>query len=299
VITFSGKKKDWIASEEKFLSKSKHRGFKEILLGKLVVPISTDILDPAIDQDKVKISLQERNQQGYTDVWIKVRESLHSTLDYDDGKNETASKNMRRNEYAPKTVPSLAKLESLYGSKLKKNFDPNVFIIYLKDLRSTMEDMKFVMTENQFILHVVNNLMEDYMNQVESLERRIGSKTDTIDIEDIGEELNLKFERSRTGARKAPMTMMKSMLCLPVVANHAVNATIVASLVTSLQIATQRAKVIILIKDKEQEEEVKSSKETVFIAKSLDTKPLLTAARKRRMLVPIKPQQQSEMEKMT
>ncbi len=45
---------------------------------------------------------------------------------------------------------------------------------------------------------MVNNLTEDYMNQVQNLERRIGSVTNPLDIEDVWEELNLKFERLKT-----------------------------------------------------------------------------------------------------
>ncbi len=58
--------------------------------------------------------------------------------------------------------------------------------------------MKSNMTDDQFILHVVNNLADDYMNQVESLERRIGVPTNPTDIEDVREELNLKFERLKS-----------------------------------------------------------------------------------------------------
>jgi hypothetical protein len=61
-----------------------------------------------------------------------------------------------------------------------------------------MEDMKSTMTDDQFILHVVNNLTDDYMNQVESLKRRIGAPTKPTDIEGGREELNLKFERLKS-----------------------------------------------------------------------------------------------------
>jgi hypothetical protein len=80
-----------------------------------------------------------------------------------------------RRKYASKTNPSPVKLHKLcFGAKLKKNINPDVFITYLlKDLRSRMEDMKSAMTDNQFILHVISNLMECYINQVGSLEKWI------------------------------------------------------------------------------------------------------------------------------
>jgi hypothetical protein len=54
-----------------------------------------------------------------------------------------------RRTYAPKTAPSLAKLqESFYGARLKKNIDPGIFITYLEDLRSRMDDMNSSITDN-------------------------------------------------------------------------------------------------------------------------------------------------------
>lgn len=62
LIIFSGKKNHWITWEEKLLAKSKHRGYREIMLRKLEVRKSTDILDMEIDEDKIKVLLGERRR---------------------------------------------------------------------------------------------------------------------------------------------------------------------------------------------------------------------------------------------
>ncbi len=169
VITFSGKKKDWIAWEEKFLAKSKRRGYKDVLLGKTTIPKSTESLDPNNPAEMKLIEIQELNESGYTDLILSMDTETSSgkvafnivrnskSKDYEDGNIEVAFKNLRR-KYAPQNAPSLAKLhKSFYGASLKKNVDPDVFITYLEDIRSRMEDMKSTMTDDQFILHVVNN----------------------------------------------------------------------------------------------------------------------------------------------
>jgi histone deacetylase 1/2 len=90
----------------------------------------------------------------------------------------------------------LAKLHKLfYGARLKKNMDPDIFITSLEDTRARMADMQSMMTDDQFILHVLNNLTDEYETLVEIMEKRIGSDSDPIDIEDIREDLSLKFER--------------------------------------------------------------------------------------------------------
>jgi hypothetical protein len=128
VITFSGKKKDWIAWEEKFFAKSKRCGYKDVLIGKVTIPKSTDVLDPA-DPDKEKlIAIQKLNESGYTDLILSMDTETSSGKvafnivrnskgkDYEDGNIEVAFKLLRR-KYAPQYAPSLAKLhKSLYGA---------------------------------------------------------------------------------------------------------------------------------------------------------------------------------------
>jgi hypothetical protein len=57
VISFNGKKGDWDAWEEKFLAKARHKGYKDLLLGKLKIPVDFFTLDLAKDADKAKIAL--------------------------------------------------------------------------------------------------------------------------------------------------------------------------------------------------------------------------------------------------
>ncbi len=147
VITFSGKKRDWDAWEEKFLAKAKRKGYKELLQGKLTIPVDSDVLDLDGDEDKEKIDIQEKNELAYGELILSMdtRESAgkvafsivrqSKSKDYPDGNAKVAWKDLRR-KYAPTTVPSLAKLhKQFYGAKLKKKADPDICITYLEDTR--------------------------------------------------------------------------------------------------------------------------------------------------------------------
>ena len=87
MIGFPGKKKDWINWEEKFLSKAKRRGYKDLLLGKVEIPKSTDVLIATTDSNtdasdadtllatqatKLKIKIRELNEQGYSDLILSM-----------------------------------------------------------------------------------------------------------------------------------------------------------------------------------------------------------------------------------
>jgi hypothetical protein len=49
--------------------------------------------------------------------------------------------------------------------------------------------------ENQFKIHVLNNLIADYDLQIALLEKRIGVKERSLTVDEIRAELSLHFER--------------------------------------------------------------------------------------------------------
>jgi hypothetical protein len=48
-----------------------------------------------------------------------------------------------------------------------------------------MEEMGSTMTDDQFMLHVMNNLSSDHENQVNKVEDPVGNKTNPLDIEEL------------------------------------------------------------------------------------------------------------------
>jgi hypothetical protein len=81
---------------------------------------------------------------------------------------------------------------------LKKKTDPDVFITYLEDIQGCMSKMNSSMTDDQFILHVMNNLTKDYEMQILKLEEKIGYKFNALTIKNLRHELNLRFIRMNT-----------------------------------------------------------------------------------------------------
>ncbi len=170
VPLFSGKKSDWDAWEEKFLARAKRKSFKAVLLGKEKIPTDVEVLDPTKDADKIKIDIKEKNEIAYGELILMMDTEKSAgrvafnivkrskTTDYPDGNADVAWKGLKR-KYKPTSAPSLAKLhKQFYSAKLKKKVDPDIFITYLEDLRTRMEEMKSVMSDEQFMLHIPNNL---------------------------------------------------------------------------------------------------------------------------------------------
>jgi hypothetical protein len=168
------------------LAKAKRKGYNEVVLGTVPIAGHFDLMADDDDAAKeVKMNIRELNEFAYSDLILsmdtdksggKVAFNIvkrSKTREYPDGNAAIAWQGLKR-KYAPNTAPSLSKLhKQFYGAKLKKKVDPDIFITYLKDVQGRMEDMGSQMTNNQFMMHILNNLTKDYEMQVLELEDRI------------------------------------------------------------------------------------------------------------------------------
>jgi hypothetical protein len=90
----------------------------------------------------------------------------------------------------------MVKLEKQFREvSLKKGQDPEVWITEFEDLCVKLENMGSCITENQSMIHILNNLTSDYDLQLALMERRVGDDDKALTVEEVREKLNLRFER--------------------------------------------------------------------------------------------------------
>jgi hypothetical protein len=65
----------------------------------------------------------------------------------------------------------------------------------LEEFRMKLEDMGLAMTDDQFMIHLLNNMPSDYELQMALLEKRIGNKENPLEVNKLHGELNLQLER--------------------------------------------------------------------------------------------------------
>ena len=128
VIQFSGKSKDWPVWEEKFLARSKRKGFRDLLLGKVEIPKSTEALDAS---DKERSKIRELNDLAYSELILSFADSDAGNVafqyvrnskskDYEDGNVQVAWAALRT-KFAPQTAPTeIALYKKFYEGNLKK-----------------------------------------------------------------------------------------------------------------------------------------------------------------------------------
>jgi hypothetical protein len=58
-----------------------------------------------------------------------------------------------------------------------------------------LEELQSSISDNQFILHVLNNMTEDYDLQLAMMEKRVTGKSNPLTVDEIRDDLNLRSER--------------------------------------------------------------------------------------------------------
>ena len=115
--------------------------------------------------------------------------------DYEDGNASMAWEKLKK-KFDPVSAPTLVKKERLFReSKLGKNEDPEIWINNLEDLQVKLEVMGSEMTDEQFLIQVLNGLTKNYELQITLIENRIGDKMNPLSIDEVKEDLNLRYER--------------------------------------------------------------------------------------------------------
>jgi hypothetical protein len=80
----------------------------------------------------------------------------------------------------------MVKLEKQFRElSLKKGQDLDVWITESEDLCVKLENMGTCITENQFMIHILNNLTSDYDLQLALMERRVGDVDKPLTVEEV------------------------------------------------------------------------------------------------------------------
>jgi gag-polypeptide of LTR copia-type len=188
VISFCGKVDEWPNWSEQFLAKAKRYGFKDLLLGKLSIPKLDDVFDEILEEGKKMMKVIELNEIAYTELILSIDMKTSNgkiafnivkgckTQDYPDGNAASAWEKLKyKNE--PVSALSMVKLDKQFRElTLKKGQDPEVWITEFEDIRFRLDAMGSSIPENQFMIHVLNNLTADYDLQLALLEKRIVDK---------------------------------------------------------------------------------------------------------------------------
>jgi hypothetical protein len=72
VLNFSGRKEEWPSWSEKFLAKAKRSGIKDVLLGKVEIPTSLDVIDEKTEEGKRLLGIINLNEIAFTELILLI-----------------------------------------------------------------------------------------------------------------------------------------------------------------------------------------------------------------------------------
>jgi hypothetical protein len=172
----------------------------------LSIPKEDEEIDETSEIEKKKSIIIELNEIAYTELILSIDVKASSgkvafsiirwckIKDYPDGIGVIAWERLK-NKYEPVSTPSMVKLEKHFRElSLKKGQDPEVWITELEDLCIKLENMGSFISENQFMIHILNNLTSYYDLQLALMKRRVGDTDKPLTVEEVRGELNLRFE---------------------------------------------------------------------------------------------------------
>jgi hypothetical protein len=177
------------------------------LLGEVKVPRTDEDYDLESEEGKKLTIAADMNELAYTELILSIDDKTSSgkvafnlvkgckNKDYAYGNASMAWKRLK-NKFEPSSTPSLVKLEKQFRQySLKKGQDPDIWITKLEDYRMRLEDFGSSISDNQFILHILNNMTDDYDLQLAMMEKRVKDKSNPLTMDEIRDDLNLRFER--------------------------------------------------------------------------------------------------------
>ncbi len=180
------------------------------MLGTIPIPQDSEQLDLTTDTGKAKKNAKDMNELVYEELVLSVDTSTSSgkvAFQLIKACKTTANKNgdcamaWKRlvAKYAPKLAPTKMELKlEFQRSRLKAtDANPDEWITELEGIRMRLKDMNSDISDEDFMIHVLNNLPSEYEVQVSKLEDRLGSATNALMIEDLQNELNLKYARMK------------------------------------------------------------------------------------------------------
>jgi len=192
----------------KFLARARRKGFREILLGTVKIPKALEKFDLTVPAEKAQSKIHDKNELVFEELVLLIDTSqgegrvafqsvcCSKSNDYKNG-NATDAWKQLTDKYVPNMAPIKLELKSEFQ---KSNFqdaseDPDMWILNLESICARLKDLKADILDKDFIIHVLNGLLANYKVQVSKLEEQFGSTTNLLSIQDMQNELNLKFAR--------------------------------------------------------------------------------------------------------
>jgi len=182
IISFNGSALSWPDWEVKFLARGQRKGFSGILKGTANAPPVSTVIDEKTAARKTEKQDCDTNNYMYKEMLLliqmktdKGQVAFHIVVgsmstDLPNGDAALAWTRLQ-DKYAPKVTPRKLELRREFQMCKLKNSDqdPKAWITHLEGFRMKLKECGATMTDEDLMVHVLNNLTDDYEIQLSKL----------------------------------------------------------------------------------------------------------------------------------
>ena len=199
VIHFNGSQDEWHMWSRQFLAKAELQGMKEIIDGTLTVPAAS-----VNTQDKAFLEARKLNKLAYCELILSCKDPISfaciddgRTTDLPDGDAKKAWTNLKDKFEPTHGASKLTLKKNFHACKLEENEDPDLWIMRLENMRRKLKlNHKFVIDDDDMILHICSNMSSNYNELAISFERQYLSTVDPIKYDNMILQLRAFYERT-------------------------------------------------------------------------------------------------------
>ena len=202
-MSFDDKKKNYKTWAKKFLSAATLRGYNIVLTKKDTKVPKQDLAVKDTEADKRKLKLRKTNQRAYCELMLTCKGTISFAIveklvtdDLPTGDAYLAWKKLKQ-KFNPQTSANKLKLKKQFTNSSLTDWkkDPDDCITGLDILRTQLEEMGHTISDEDFKIHILNNLPTEYKSKVESLEKDLDNKDCPVTLDQMTNKLNLKYEK--------------------------------------------------------------------------------------------------------
>jgi hypothetical protein len=125
ILNFPGRKEEWPSWSETFLAKAKHSGIKDVLLEKVEIPTSLEVIDEKTEEGKRLSRITDLVEIAFTELILSIDVSNSNgkfafgimtsckTKEFEDGSTVLPWKKVKK-KFDPVSAPSLVKNERMF-----------------------------------------------------------------------------------------------------------------------------------------------------------------------------------------
>jgi len=210
IVPFSEKQSDWRKWSLKFLANASVRGYRDILLGKVVVLDDSVVINDTTEEGREQVVLREKNRKAYNALILSCNDEvslgaieLALMNEFTEGSAKKAWENLLE-IFQPKTMSNKVELIKEFMNSVLNDSSRNLdmWIDELENIRKRLKEVGVSKTDEEMVMHVMNNLPKEYNVLVELLKNEMDNPHTTVDLSKLRLRLCARYQTMQQDLNK-------------------------------------------------------------------------------------------------